>query len=731
MSGVVKGVRNRPDQVVALNESFDIGSKPGCDFCIRNDQVTDLHAVIESSNGKSYIRDRGSQTGTLVNNRPISEALLSRGDWISIGPTMFQFYGDRLAVYLRGHQFRIVGTRLHREVTVIPEGSHLSKNITLIDQVSLVIEPGEFTAIIGPSGSGKSTLLNALSARVPADTGEVAVNGRNLVEHFESLKRSLVLVPQKETIHESLSVRRLLTHTARLRMPGGTSLRALEREVTRVLSVVGLTNEHHATKFRTLSGGQKKRVCLANELIGNPGVIFLDEVTSGLDEEADGRMMELFRKLADGGKTVIGITHNLANVERYCHRVVVMARGGRFVFAGTPDETIAYFRVRRLGEVYKALEESDPPGPRIPPVQAVAVAVVLDDKTAKAEAWRRYYDSVPARRQQIAEIAAASSQRRVAATEDDTVRVDDEPFGRKMFGQVLALGRRYVDLLLADRNNLLAMAGTSLLVAMLLIIVFGNVKVVAADANTSGLREFLKRIGDSVTLLFLLEFSCMWFGCTNAAKEIVKEEEIYRMERHFSLLPVAYYLSKLIILSLISLLQASILYFPVKILCGIPGDVFYQFLTVGGLTVVGVAIGLVISSIAVTVDVASTLVPIVMIPQFILASVIKELAGAAKLLAVGAAIYWGHRGTVSSQPHYVLEHLKEAPGWTFSHFMLMLHLLFYIVLGIWLLRSKGRGQSTMDLIRLAQTAIRDPNGPAARSLQAAKSRLEALSRPKV
>ena len=311
MSGVVKGVRNRPDQVVALNESFDIGSKPGCDFCIRNDQVTDLHAVIESSNGKSYIRDRGSQTGTLVNNRPISEALLSRGDWISIGPTMFQFYGDRLAVYLRGHQFRIVGTRLHREVTVIPEGSHLSKNITLIDQVSLVIEPGEFTAIIGPSGSGKSTLLNALSARVPADTGEVAVNGRNLVEHFESLKRSLVLVPQKETIHESLSVRRLLTHTARLRMPGGTSLRALEREVTRVLSVVGLTNEHHATKFRTLSGGQKKLVHLLRlELNDFSKIVIMDEPTSSLDDNTRNNIISYLKYLNSKGKTIIVITHD-------------------------------------------------------------------------------------------------------------------------------------------------------------------------------------------------------------------------------------------------------------------------------------------------------------------------------------------------------------------------------------------------------------------------------------
>jgi ABC-type multidrug transport system ATPase subunit len=721
MSVVTKETGIEPDEVVAMGESFDIGSKPNCDYCIKDDQVTDMHAVIERSNGQSFIRDRGSQTGTLVNNRPITEIQLSKGDWISIGSFMFQFLGDHLAVYRRGHQFRILGVGLKRIVSIVPEGSREPKSVTLIDNVSLVIEPGEFTAIIGPSGSGKSTLLNALSARVPADVGEVSVNGQNLVENFESLKRSIVLVPQRETIHDTLSVRRILTHTARLRMPIGTSRLALSREVTRVLSVVGLMLEHHETPFRLLSGGQKKRVCLANELIGNPGVIFLDEVTSGLDEEADGRMMELFRKLADAGKTVIGITHNLANVERYCHRVVVMAYGGRFVFAGTPSETIEYFNVPRLGEVYKVLEEGEPPRNGM-----AETGFVGNARSVNAEGWRRAYDSNP---QRVANLAAINTPSRKASSSAIDVRATsvDEPIWRRVIGQALVLSRRYVDLLLADRNNLAAMTGTSLLVALLLIIVFGNVGI-AESASKTGMGSFVAKVVDNTTLLFLLEFSCMWFGCTNAAKEIVKEADIYRMERHYSLHPVAYYLSKVVVLSIMSLIQASILYFPVKIICQIPGDIFYQFFTLGSLTIVGVTIGLVISCVAITVDVSTTLVPIVMIPQFILASVIKELTGVSKLLANGAAIYWGHKGTIASLPQFIRDYIKDTSGWTLSHFMLLVHTTVYVAMAIWLLRTKDKGLTTMDLIRMAQNTVSDQNGAAARTLQAAKNRIEALTR---
>ena len=118
--------------------------------------------------------------------------------------------------------------------------------------------------------------------------------------------------------------------------------------------------KRRGTLIRHLSGGQVKRASLANELMSRPSLLFLDEVTSGLDEQTDREMMELFRQVADGGKTVVCITHSLANVEATCHLVVILTEGGRLAFVGTPDEAKAYFGMTRLGDVYQKLAERTP-----------------------------------------------------------------------------------------------------------------------------------------------------------------------------------------------------------------------------------------------------------------------------------------------------------------------------------------------------------------------------------
>ena len=104
-----------------------------------------------------------------------------------------------------------------------------------------------------------------------------------------------------------------------------------------MLSTVGLTERRH-TKIRDLSGGQLKRASLANEILSRPNLLFLDEVTSGLDEQADREMMRLFREIANTGKTILCVTHTSANVDGNCTLVVVLASGGKLAFVGSPAE---------------------------------------------------------------------------------------------------------------------------------------------------------------------------------------------------------------------------------------------------------------------------------------------------------------------------------------------------------------------------------------------------------
>src|SRR5204862_3613517 len=145
-----------------------------------------------------------------------------------------------------------------------------------------------------------------------------------------------------------------LRYTAELRLPPDTRRPEIATNVSDILEVVGLA-KRRGTLIRHLSGGQVKRASLANELIARPSLLFLDEVTSGLDEQTDRAMMELFRQVADNGKTVVCITHSLANVEATCHLVVILTEGGRLACVGTPAEARAYFGIERLGDVYRLL----------------------------------------------------------------------------------------------------------------------------------------------------------------------------------------------------------------------------------------------------------------------------------------------------------------------------------------------------------------------------------------
>src|SRR5262249_19281075 len=227
----------------------------------------------------------------------------------------------------------------------------------LLDDVSLTVEPGEFVSLLGPSGSGKSTLMDCLNGRRPATGGRVLANGEDFYRHFDSFRQSLGYVPQRDIVHAQLTVYRALFHTARLRLPTDTGRGELEARIEEVLRLMELA-PHRETLVANLSGGQIKRVSLGAELIGRPCLLYIDEATSGLDAGTEARMMRLFRRLADEGKSVVCITPNIDNVD-CCHLVLYLGRG-RLAHFGPPARAPEYFGVKRLGEVYDRLAERPP-----------------------------------------------------------------------------------------------------------------------------------------------------------------------------------------------------------------------------------------------------------------------------------------------------------------------------------------------------------------------------------
>ncbi len=227
--------------------------------------------------------------------------------------------------------------------------------IPLIDRLSLRLPAGHLVAVIGPSGSGKSTFLRLLAGIYPADQGEVTWKGRARNPcGFEP--GELALVPQFSNVHESLSVMENIADSLSLRQ----RLRWVERmsHTHRILDAVGLA-EISQRRARVLSGGQRRRLALGIELASDPDILLCDEVTSGLDPQAETDVTELLYSLAHNqGRLVISVIHSLSHLHRYDS--ILVLHGGHVTFHAQPEYLLHYFHVDHAEEIYPRLTQRTP-----------------------------------------------------------------------------------------------------------------------------------------------------------------------------------------------------------------------------------------------------------------------------------------------------------------------------------------------------------------------------------
>jgi ABC transport system ATP-binding/permease protein len=466
-------------------------------------------------------------------------------------------------------------------------------------------------------------------------------------------------------LHESLAVAQGLRYTARLRLPPDTSSAEIESRLDETLQTVGLT-ARRATGIRHLSGGQVKRASLANEILCKPSLLFLDEVTSGLDEQTDREVMRLFRSLADAGKTVICITHSLANVERTCHLVVILTTGGKLAFVGKPSEALGYFRIDRLGDVYDRLAEQP------------------------AEHWQRAFLCSPLWTRYVADrLPSETPVTRITPSITSPKRNL-----RLLARQTVLLTARYAAVWRGDYLSLLAMIGQALVVATLLGLLFGSLDDLAAD----------ERCARTISLMFLVGVSSFWFGCNNSAKEIVKERTIYTRERDFNLQVTSYYASKLLLLTFFSAIQAVLLFAVVRFWCNPPGTLLVQLTILLALALAGVTMGLAISAIATTEEMAITMIPLAVIPQIILSGAISPLNGVGQVLAViGVSTYWGKRGLdaclAEELARALLPRALEQHSSFVAVLMLVLHSVLAAVVALIVLHWQSRRRRLVPWLR--------------------------------
>jgi len=366
--------------------------------------------------------------------------------------------------------------------------------------------------------------------------------------------QSFGFVPQEDIVHAELTVDQALRFSAQLRLPAGTPPREIDKLLLQTMDQLGL-RVHARKPISRLSGGQRKRVSVGVELLAKPAILFLDEPSSGLDPATEFQLMELLRDLADTGCTIVCTTHVMENA--YLMDQLIVLVGGCLAFQGSAQGTREYFGVPKLTGLYDRLADRPP----------------KEWQTAFAERPIPPEDAPP---------APASLTR------------PSKP-ARRAFALPILLARQWT-ILRSDWRNFVLLAGQPIIIAAL----------VSWVSN------------DRALIMFFLYLATLWFGCSNAAQEIVKELAIYRRERLVGVGAHSYLASKFLFLITITALQSILLYVTVRLgEEGPDGSPMIQLLSLFSIGVAAVGIGSAISAFSRSVMQAVMFVPLILIPQIL------------------------------------------------------------------------------------------------------------------
>lgn len=584
-----------PNEFISLkNRSVLLGRDPNATLQLDSPIISRRHATIEPDGKGDYILHDQSKHGIWVNGQRVKQSIkLLDQATIRMGLFTLIRRQDHLELCDSGTQIRLDAQRLLR---IVKDKQAQPK--VLLNDLSFAIEPGQFVGIVGGSGAGKSTLMQTLLGMNPTTKGKVYINGENLRKNFNIYRTQIGYVPQDDIVHLNLTVAEVLTYAAKLRLPPDLDINAAIQKTLYEIEMIDRRN----VLVSQLSGGQRKRVSIGVELLTNPMLFFLDEPTSGLDPGLDQKMMQLLRKLANQGRTVILVTHATANIKR-CDRIIFLGRGGRLCYFGPPQQAFDFFQIETedFADIYNKLEEE-----------------------AEALSWATQFQRSPEYKQYVAN--------HLSIGEPTPTTVVPPPRKQPSFWeQLLILTQRYFKLTKNDPASILL----NLLTAPVGILL---IRLAIRDQDPFGSEPSLRIASLSRQVLFVFTSAALWVGLSSSLQEIVKEAAIYLRERLVNLGLTAYLSSKFLILSGLALLQTLLMTAVILLTFSHPESNLISWpvglLITTILTLIScMGLGLLVSAVVKNSSQANSALPLILLPQIIFSGVLFKMEGLSQILS--------------------------------------------------------------------------------------------------
>jgi ABC-type multidrug transport system ATPase subunit len=629
LTGTVGQAETSTRYIEVQGRDVVFGRRPDCDQVLNYPMISGQHARLRRTSNGMVIEDLNSANGTFVNGwRIAGPTAVKAGDTIGLGTFTFKLTDD--SGHLQGEDLRASASLEARNVTF------RAGKRTLIEGVSFTALGGEFVGLMGPSGAGKTTLMNTLNGYTPPSAGRVLINGHDLYQQYDQFRHCLGYVPQEDVMHRDLTVGQALFYSARLRLPQDYTPADIRERVTAVLAQLGLSGTEDvligSAEKKGISGGQRKRVNLAMELLTDPLILFLDEPTSGLSSEDALLVMKVLKGLAEQGKVII-LTIHQPSLEVYTmlDHLLVVAKdpntsnpGVLTYFGPAYPDAVRFFNPEGI----KGIRPGQDPSPdEVLRGLKNKPAEEWNDRYNRSDYWTRYVEQRAGteQREQAPPAAPPSS-------------------AKEWWTQLQTLTVRALQRKLADRVGTGVLLAQAPAFAILLVLVFGK----SLNQDTTN-ENWMNMSGWVVKVIFQMTLAAIWFGCSNSIRDIVGEWAVYKRERMVNLKLIPYVASKFAVLGALCVIQCVVLLGIVHFGCGLKGNMVLTFFLMMLAAMVGVALGLLISAAAKTTEIAIGLLPLVQLTMVVLGGGMQEIHDMPHLMRWAAQVMpsrWAFEGAL-------------------------------------------------------------------------------------